>query len=84
MAAGVRPFQGDTATSTIAKILEADARPIGTLRDGFPPELERIVRRCLQKNPNDRYNDTRDLVADLKEVRQTLSSGSAAARPMAV
>jgi Tol biopolymer transport system component len=74
MAVGVRPFQGATATSTIAKILEAEPRPVGTLREGFPSELERIIHRCLQKNPNDRYHDTRDLLVDLKELQHGLPS----------
>lgn len=46
---------------------------------GFPSGLERIVRRCLRKNPNDRYNDSRDLVLDLKEEQQMLSSGTSTA-----
>src|SRR4029450_13075562 len=75
MASGVRPFQGETATSTIAKILEAEPRRLGMLRHGSPPDLERIVRRCLEKQPSDRFNDTRDLVAELKALQKSIASG---------
>jgi Tol biopolymer transport system component len=76
MASGRRPFKGDTVTSTIAKILEAEPAPLGELRPDVPFDLVRIVRRCLQKDPDDRYNDTRDLVVDLKDLQQEVSSGT--------
>ena len=75
MATAQRPFRGRTLTSTIAKILETEPPLLSGIRPGLPPDLERIIRRCLQKKPADRYNDTRDLVGDLKELRQALTSG---------
>ncbi len=71
MATGQLPFRGETATSTLAKILEAEAEPLSVMREGLPPDLERIVRRCLHKRPADRYNDTRDLVAELRDLETT-------------
>ena len=75
LATGRRPFEGSSPTSTIAKILETEPRPIRDTVPHLPSDLDRIVRRCLQKNPADRYHDARDLVLDLKDLQQTLSSG---------
>ena len=63
MATGQLPFEGDTAASTMAKILETSPEPPSQIRPELPADLERIVGRCLEKNPADRYNDTRDLIA---------------------
>ncbi|MEE8368627.1 MAG: protein kinase [Thermoanaerobaculia bacterium] len=71
MATGKLPFRGDSPTSTLAKILEAEPQPLSVVRQGISPDLERIVRRCLQKRPADRYNDTRDLVAELHDLETT-------------
>ena len=71
LATGRLPFRGDSPTSTLAKILEAEPGPLSIAREGLPPDLERIVRRCLHKRPADRYNDTRDLVADLHDLETT-------------
>jgi TolB-like protein len=71
MASGALPFRGDTVTSTLAKILEAEPEPVSRLRSGLPADLERVIRRCLQKRPEDRYNDTRDLVAELRDLQTT-------------
>ena len=75
LATAQRPFQGQTVTATLAKILEAEVPPASGIRAGLPSDLDRIIRRCLQKKPADRYNDTRDLLADLKELRQLMTSG---------
>ena len=75
MATGQRPFDGETDINTLAKILEADAPPLAKHVPDVPINLDRIVRRCLQKNPAARYNDTRDLVVDLQELQQEITSG---------
>jgi Tol biopolymer transport system component len=74
MAAGARPFQGESSVSTMARILEAEPEQLADLRPELPPEFLRIVRRCLRKRPEDRYNDTRDLLVALKDLRQDSSS----------
>jgi TolB-like protein/Flp pilus assembly protein TadD len=75
MAAGHRPFRGESSTSTLAKILEAEPEPLDEKRNDLPAELLRIVRRCLHKNPDARYNDTRDLLVALNELRTETTSG---------
>ena len=74
MATGQLPFEGDTAASTMAKILETSPEPPSQIRPELPADLERIVGRCLEKNPADRYNDTRDLIADLRPLQTSSES----------
>ncbi len=72
---GVYPFDGGDRVSTIAKILESKHAPIRTKNETLPSELERIVDKCLQKNPDDRYQDARDLAVDLRTLRRQHESG---------
>ncbi len=75
MATGSLPFSGDTQVSTLAKILESRPEPPRAKNEHIPGELERIIDKCLQKDPNDRYQDTRDLVVDLRNLRRQYDSG---------
>jgi serine/threonine protein kinase len=68
------PFRGDTPTEVLAKILEVDPDPLPAR---VPGALTRIIRRSLQKKPDDRYDDARGLVADLRGVRQRLGKDAA-------
>jgi len=74
MVTGQLPFEGDTQVSTLAKILEARPEPPRLKNESIPAELERIIDKCLQKDPNDRYQDTRDLVVDLRNLRRQYDS----------
>jgi eukaryotic-like serine/threonine-protein kinase len=86
MATGKHPFAGGNPVSTLGKILEAEPESLENAAPASPPELDQIVRRCIRKRPDDRYNDTRDLVIALDEVRQKTTAGeqSAARRRSAV
>ncbi|MEZ5359340.1 MAG: protein kinase [Candidatus Zixiibacteriota bacterium] len=75
MATGDSPFESDTNVSTMAKILESQPESPRIKNNQVPPELERIIRKCLQKKPDDRYQDTRDLVVDLRNLRRQYDSG---------
>jgi eukaryotic-like serine/threonine-protein kinase len=77
MATGKKAFEGQTQASLIAKILETDPPPISTLQPMTPPALERAVKTCLAKNPDDRWQTARDLVRELKWIPE--SSGNAVA-----
>jgi predicted Ser/Thr protein kinase len=76
LATGVHPFEGRTAASTIGRILALDPCPPSQLRP-LPAEFDRIVRKCLQKRPEDRYQSTSDLAIDLEQL------GSGARDPVA-
>ncbi|MCJ7441619.1 MAG: serine/threonine protein kinase, partial [Thermoanaerobaculaceae bacterium] len=58
---GRRAFSGDTAADTISAILAKDPLPLIGPRSEVPVALQGIVNRCLEKNPDDRFQSTRDL-----------------------
>ena len=76
MIARRRPFDRNTAPETLTAIIREDHRHLRDIDPAIPAELERIVDRCLQKDPGDRYASTRDLARDLREVRDALTDSS--------
>jgi serine/threonine protein kinase/tetratricopeptide (TPR) repeat protein len=72
------PFKGKTPMDTLAAIIGREAPPASDLNAKVPVQLERILVRCLEKDPGNRYQSTADLVHDLRQV-----SGTAGPRPMA-
>ena len=67
---GQRPFDGKTSSSVMAAILATKPQPIEELVPLTPPALERIVSRCLAKDPEDRWQTARDVAAELQWVAQ--------------
>jgi serine/threonine protein kinase/Tol biopolymer transport system component len=68
MLSGVRAFHGDTGADTMNAILSQDAPPLSEVNPTIPPALERIVRRCLEKNPNERFHSIRDAAFALEAI----------------
>ncbi len=68
MAAKRHPFSASDPMSTAARILDADATPLQALNPKIPAEFDRIIRRCLNKNPLDRYHSTQDLLIELEQL----------------
>jgi serine/threonine-protein kinase len=66
MLTGQKAFQGKNYASLIGAILAAEPAP-EPLRQVSPPLLEKLVKRCLAKDPEDRYQSMRDLVLDLQQ-----------------
>ena len=73
MLTGKRPFHGGTSAETISSILRDTPHPVNEINVTLPNHLGRIVRRCLNKDPNERYQTARDLALDLKELKQEIS-----------
>lgn len=65
---GRRPFARPTAAQTLAATIEADPQPVDALNRAVPPHLALVIHRCLEKNPANRYESTRDLARDLQQV----------------
>jgi serine/threonine protein kinase/Tol biopolymer transport system component len=61
MLSGQRPFRGDTHAEAVAAVLKEDAPDLVSPSGPVPPALHRIVRRCLEKDPEDRFQSARDL-----------------------
>lgn len=73
MASGKNPHLADTAASTMYNVVESTPKPISLVRSELPEQFIEITLRCLNKKPADRYNDVRDLLADLKDVKRSIS-----------
>jgi len=74
MLTGKPPFSGEDAIHTLSAILRTRPAPLGASRPEAPAELQRILDKCLEKEPGDRYQDTRDLVVDLRRLRRETDS----------
>ena len=72
MATGRIAFQRETAAQTLASIIENAPQPMATLNHQLPHGLDRIVNRCLAKDPTRRYADTRELARELKTLSPTI------------
>lgn len=83
MVAGRLPFAGETANDTIAAILTKEPAPLSVLLPNTPPELQRIVGKCLRKDCEDRYQHVKDLRIDLKDLRQEIEFQSKFERSVA-
>ena len=81
MATGVKAFEGRTSASVIAKILEVDPPPIASLQPMAPPALDRVVKRCLAKDREERWQSAHDLWHELKWVGEGGSQAPMVARP---
>jgi TolB-like protein/tetratricopeptide (TPR) repeat protein len=69
MLTGRRPFKGDSQVETLNAILKEEPQPELAL-GSLPPELARIVRRCLEKRRENRYHSAGDLAHDLRDAAQ--------------
>jgi serine/threonine protein kinase/tetratricopeptide (TPR) repeat protein len=73
MVTGKRPFARGTAAQTLAAIIEDDPLPAASLNRKVPFALDSAIRRCLKKNPDERYASTEDLAHDLSQKREEVS-----------
>jgi tetratricopeptide (TPR) repeat protein/TolB-like protein len=76
MLTGVRPFDRGSHPETMAAILRDEVPPASAINPALSHEIDRILSRCLAKDPRDRYASTRDLARDLREIRDGLSHPS--------
>jgi len=79
MLSGKRAFHGDTSVETMSAILKQDPPELTETNRTVPPALERIVRHCLEKNPEERFHSALDVAFDL-ETLKSISSTTVSAR----
>jgi non-specific serine/threonine protein kinase len=88
MATGRRPFEGNSSASLMSSILRDDPENLADCRPDLPRHLGRIVRRCLEKDPRDRFQSARSIYNELKSLRTETNSelltGTSAAATRAV
>jgi serine/threonine-protein kinase len=70
MLTGHLPFKGEYESAVIYSIMNDTQEPVTGLRTGVPKELERIVNKCLQKSPGDRYQHIDELIVDMQGLRR--------------
>ncbi len=75
MASGRRPFEGDTHISTITAVLRDTPTPITEIRQNLPRHLGRIINRCLEKDPDRRYQTAKDVRNELEDLKKEMDSG---------
>src|SRR6266851_4163312 len=79
MISGKRAFHGETAADTMSSILHSEPPELAETNLNVPPALERIVRHCLEKNPEERFHSAHDVAFDL-ETLTSISSTTVPAR----
>jgi Tol biopolymer transport system component len=75
MLTGKRAFMGDSPVSTLAAILRAEAPDLTQQLPDLPPEFNRVLRRCLEKSPERRWQSMADVRAILEDLKQDLQAG---------
>jgi serine/threonine protein kinase len=76
MIAGYAPFDGDSVSDTLANVIRVEPQPLPLSQDDASNELQRIIRRALQKNRDERYQTIRDFYLDLKTLRREIDNES--------
>ncbi len=75
MATGQRPFQGDTGLSVLSSVLKDQPRPATELNPSLPSAFSRILKTCLRKDPDRRFQSAKDVRNELETLREELDSG---------
>jgi serine/threonine protein kinase len=75
MATGILPFRGETSAVIASAILERDPIPVTQINPNLPAELERIIRKALEKDPDPRYSSAADMRADLRRLSRDTAAG---------
>ncbi len=78
MATGRRAFPGESPMSVASAILRDEPRPVSEAAPMTPASLDRLVRRCLAKDPEERWQSARDVAAELRFLRSEASSPTGA------
>jgi len=81
MATGRKAFSGKSRASTIAAIMASDPPPISSISAMAPPALDRVVKSCLAKDPEDRWQSAHDVKSELQWIAE---AGSQAGAPATV
>ncbi len=79
MVTGKRPFSGKSQISLASSILESDPEPMGVIKPQTPPAFEHVVKTCLQKNPEERFQSAHDIKLELQRIAAERPSASTAA-----
>jgi len=73
MITGRTPFAVDSALETLANLINSEPLPLAHFTANVPDKLQKIVSRTLRKNVDERYQTMKDLLADIKDLRENLT-----------
>jgi Tol biopolymer transport system component len=82
MLSGRRPFAGDSEVSLIGNIMNAEPASLATAQPLTPPALDRVVKKCLAKHPDDRWDGAHDVADELRWIADELNMGRTASGGM--
>ncbi len=77
---GFAPFDGETNAETMANVIHKEPTPIGQVLPGAPIELQRILRKALQKDRDERYQSVKDFALDIKDLLSDLEHADSGER----
>jgi len=80
MLVGSAPFTGETTADTIASVIYKEPTSLNELAPSLPEELHRIVRRALQKDRDERYQNVKDFALDIKNLVQEVEHSNSGER----
>lgn len=72
MVAGRQLFTGETINHIIVAVLEKEPPPLSNYVRDYPVEIERVIKKCLAKNAGERYQSSKELLADLKRLQRRI------------
>lgn len=75
-ATGHTPFEGDSLIKTLHKLIYEPASLVKDFNPDAPADFQRIIRRCIAKDPDQRYQSIKEVAIELKELRRELESGA--------
>jgi TolB-like protein/Flp pilus assembly protein TadD len=76
LATGERPFRGDSPAALMSSILKDQPKPLGERRSDLPPDVCRLIDRCLEKEPTNRIQTATEILAQLKAYRRAWETGA--------
>ena len=81
MLTGRRPFSGNSQAATLAAILQNEPKPASAWREDLPSDIEKLIARCLRKEPGRRVQTMADLRVALEDLEEDSKNSSAAIAP---
>ncbi|MBI3005652.1 MAG: protein kinase [Ignavibacteriales bacterium] len=81
MVTGQLPFRSQYNEAIVYSILNENPQPLTALRSGIPLEMERIVHKCLEKNPSGRYQHADELMVDLRKLKSQIGKAIVPLKP---
>ena len=78
---GRQAFPGETAVDSMYNILHSQPAPVSEFNPAAPPDLQRVIRRCLQKDPDDRYQTIKDVAIEIREMLEAMKGAESSVPP---